>query len=188
MKEILKDVLELAIAGEKSAIKKYEIYMQKALQENLPNVAYLFKALIAAENVHVKNHQQALGSEYTKELAEIESNSTESNSTESNLKDSIKGETWEYKEMYPGFRKKIKREKKERIGKVVDLSFEWASDVEHTHAETLQMALEDVQHGNDFRYSEIYICKVCGNLRFNESEEICPVCKHDGSFYFLIEK
>ncbi|MFX0035524.1 MAG: ferritin family protein [Candidatus Hermodarchaeota archaeon] len=48
--------LKEAIIGESNAKRKYELYAEKAREENLLEVAHLFKAIAVAEAIHIKNH------------------------------------------------------------------------------------------------------------------------------------
>jgi len=45
-----------------------------------------------------------------------------------------------------------------------------------------------LDQGKDLDCSEIYVCKVCGNLIFSKPTKICPICGHDPSFYIKIQK
>ena len=52
--------LKEVINGESNAKRKYELYAERAKEENLPEVAHLFKAISTAEAIHIKNHVRAL--------------------------------------------------------------------------------------------------------------------------------
>ncbi|MHA1872047.1 MAG: ferritin family protein, partial [Promethearchaeota archaeon] len=97
--------LREAIKGEYNAIKKYKLYKKIAEDEGYHNIAKLFKGLIAGENIHLKNHRNALKSilkEDYKSEPKVEEPDLKDfhNNTIMNVKDAIKGETWEYNEMY----------------------------------------------------------------------------------------
>ncbi len=170
--------LQEAISGEFNAIRKYKAYAEAARKEGFKNVEMLFKALVAGETIHLNNHKRALGTEFTPEEAKF----TAGTSIE-NLTDALNGETWEFKEMYPGLIKKIKRPKNEDE-EVTKLSFRWALDTEKHHAEVLAQALEFVTQGKDLPDARFYVCEVCGNLHMGDPpDDICPVCKHDVVFF-----
>lgn len=59
MNEVI-DSLKESIYGELEAREKYKLYSEKAKDENLPTVAKLFKAISFAEEIHIKNHVNAL--------------------------------------------------------------------------------------------------------------------------------
>ena len=109
--------LKEAIIGESTARKKYELFAEKATEENHPEIAHLFKAIGYAESFHIKNHIKAL-SKITNsqvDLNEIfklneEEIKTQVSSTRDNLIQAIAGETFEFKKMYKSFRKNAKQE------------------------------------------------------------------------------
>ena len=55
MSEVI-DNLKAAINGESNARRKYELFAERAIEENLPEIANLFKATSSAESLHIKNH------------------------------------------------------------------------------------------------------------------------------------
>ncbi|MFX0103277.1 MAG: rubrerythrin family protein [Candidatus Hodarchaeota archaeon] len=176
--EKYKESLKEAITGEFNAILKYKKYSEIAEKENFPNIAYLFKALAAGEQIHFDNHKRAL-----KEAFEPESKDFSPGTTLENLKDALGGETWEFKDMYPQLMKSIKRDGSTE-GLVAKLSMEWAKETEKTHAEVLQHAIGLMEAGNDFQGDKLWVCDACGNLYVGEKpNELCPVCKHDPFHY-----
>ncbi|MHA1520390.1 MAG: rubrerythrin family protein [Promethearchaeota archaeon] len=180
------EYLKKAIIGESNAINKYRKFRQVAAKEGFPNVAYLFTALVSAEEIHVQNHLRAL----KESSPEIELDDALTNNTQANVQAAIDGEMYEYKDMYPDFLRKIKKERKTMYGKVGSLSMEWAREVELSHATALKIALEAVKLGKDLDAEQIWICKVCGNLVIGAGrpENICPVCKHDPHFYLEVQR
>ena len=78
--------LEQAFAGESQASMRYLAFAEKADQEGYPGVAKLFRAAAKAELYHALSHLRALGT---------------IQGTMDNLQTAIKGETHEFKEMYP---------------------------------------------------------------------------------------
>ncbi|MBD3352796.1 MAG: rubrerythrin family protein [Candidatus Lokiarchaeota archaeon] len=185
MKKTIKHLKD-AITGEFNAINKYKKYAEVAEQESLPNIARIFRALVEGENVHLNNHKRALklnNIDFEPEIEEIQIGTTMEN-----LKESLKGETYEFEDMYPGFIKNMKSELNNEDAQVAELSFEWAKEVEMTHAETLQAAIDQLNSGKDFSVAKIWVCRVCGNLVIDEKPtDVCPVCKHDVVFYKEVE-
>ena len=183
MEEIVKNALISALNGEHSAVKKYSEFAKIAQKENNPNIAYLFKSLVYAEKIHIKNHLNALKEDFTPTIEPHETGETAGN-----LNNAYLGEMYENKDMYPNLRKLIRKNLKSKEGKVADLSLRWAEEVELTHAQTLKMALKAVKKGMDFDISDIYVCRVCGNLILIEPKSVCPVCGHDAKFYQQIKR
>src|SRR4030043_860907 len=85
-----------AFAGESQANRKYLAYAKKAEEEGHPQIAKLFRATAEAETVHAMNHVRTMG---------------EVNDTNKNLNAALDGETFEFKQMYPGYIKVAKDEK-----------------------------------------------------------------------------
>ncbi|MFX0081519.1 MAG: rubrerythrin family protein [Candidatus Hodarchaeota archaeon] len=129
--------LKEAINGESNAKRKYEFYAQKAKEENLPEVAHLFKAISITEAIHIKNHVRALQVLINREVKiedfiDVNEVALKDNvkDTKSNLLDAINGETYETKQMYKLFLKNSKKEGND----VAELSFSLARKVEKVHA------------------------------------------------------
>lgn len=181
-------VLQKAITGESNARLKYQEYSKIALKEGFKNVAYLFSGLVFAEQIHIKNHTQGL-----RVIDPQESNfkppheQIQGKTTKENVEDAIAGETYEFKEMYPDLITETKSEHGENAD-ITRLSLTWAKKVEWTHQEVLQLALKSLLEGHDIQLDEIFICRVCGNLRITKNTEVCPVCGHDADFYTLVKR
>ncbi|MHA1793006.1 MAG: rubrerythrin family protein [Promethearchaeota archaeon] len=179
--EKYKESLREAITAEFNAIQKYRKYAEVAEKEGYPRVAFLFKALIQGENIHLRNHARALGEDFSPELQDFKVGTTMEN-----LVDAMKGEWNEYKKMYPSLMDKFKREMKNFDAKVAQLSMRWAKNVEKHHSEVLARAIERLKNGKDFDEVNLWVCKACGNLFVgNEPAEMCPVCKHNKEIVYV---
>ena len=171
--------LKTLIEGETNAVATYTLYAATAEKENLPIVAKLFKALAKAETIHIENHNRALGYEYRPTPTP-----NKVGTTELNLREAIDGETHEAKTLYPTLIKKIKHETNEKAGKVAKLSMVWASKAEKVHAEHLKKAFNSVKNGDDFTAKKVLVCRVCGNVEIDPTDESeCDVCGHDFLFF-----
>jgi vacuolar iron transporter family protein len=172
--------LKEAITGEYNASKQYESYSKIAGTERYPNTAILYKALAEAEMIHINNHQNALKDDFKPVTSAFETGSTLEN-----LTSSIAGEEYEYKQMYPQFRKAIKSTTSKQQNRVAMLSMKWAMDVEKNHSKLLKLALKAVKKGEDFDLLNLFVCQICGNIEVSSTqpESYCPVCGHDSSFY-----
>ena len=82
--------LKEAFAGESQANRKYLAFAKKAEQEGFSNVARLFRTTAEAETIHALGHLGAMDGVRR---------------TLDNVRAAMAGETYEYTEMYPSFRK-----------------------------------------------------------------------------------
>jgi rubrerythrin len=107
--------LQEAFAGESQANRKYLAFANKADKEGFGQAAKLFRAAAAAETIHAHAHLRALKAVGT---------------TAENLKESVAGETHEFKNMYPQMIKDAEAEGH----KAALRSFQYANAVEKEHA------------------------------------------------------
>ncbi len=174
-----KEALRVLITGESNAIKTYEIFSQKAYEDNYENIGLLFEVLAKAERIHVKNHLHALEEDFEPILDDVTIQSTMEN-----LQSAIIAETEESKKLYPKYIKYIKSECKSEFGKVAKLSMVWAQKVEKEHAKLLTLALKALKSREDLQLKSIYLCQVCGNIVINDlTDNVCSVCGHDRQFF-----
>jgi rubrerythrin len=145
--------LMAAFAGESEANRKYTAYARKAEKDGKLNAAKLFRAAADAETLHALKHFEVAGKIGT---------------TAENLKDGVKGETYEYKEMYPAFVKEAEAEE----NKAALMTFTFAMKAEEVHARLYQEALENLDQTEEVFY---YLCPVCGNIEKFQSEK-CSIC------------
>jgi len=185
MSVLIKNLKE-AIIGESNAKRKYELYAEKAKEEQLPEISHLFKAISSAEAIHIKNHIKALSiltntkinfEAFVKLNEELLRNNIQD--TKSNLRDAIKGETYETKLMYKEFVKNAVKEENE----VVELSFMLARKAEKVHANLFKKCLKRLEKNQKFDTQKIFVCQICGNVEFEEAPLICPLCDHSQNFY-----
>ncbi len=148
------DNLKNAFAGESQANRKYLAFAKKADEEGLKQVAKLFRAAAEAETVHAHSHLRVLGSVKT---------------TKENLQDAINGETYEFTKMYPQM---IEEAKKEGNKQALQ-SFEYANNVEKTHAALYQKALNNLGNNETVDY---FVCPFCGHTAEKDAPDKCPVC------------
>ncbi len=151
------DNLQDAFAGESQANRKYLAFAKKAEQDGYPQIAKLFRAAAEAETVHAHAHLKVMGG--IKGTAE-------------NLEEAIKGEGFEFQQMYPEYLKTAEEEgDKDAIR-----SFQNALAVEEIHHGLYSEALSAINAGVDLVQSDIYVCSVCGNTVLGEAPDKCPVC------------
>ena len=151
------DNLRDAFAGESQANRRYLAFAKKAEQDGYPQAARLFRAAAEAETVHAHNHLRIMGG---------------IKSTQENLQEAIGGETFEYKEMYPGYIKMAAAEGNKEAG----WSFNVANKVEEIHAGLYRKATDALKAGKDAAKVDYYVCRVCGNTVEGSPPDKCPIC------------
>ena len=157
--------LMAAFAGESQANRRYLAYAKKADDEGYPQVARLFRAAAAAEEIHALNHLKAAG---------------EIKSTAENLKTAMAGENFEVVSMYPPY-----IEEAEATGdKKATRTFSWAWEVEKIHEGLYRNTLDTLETSSEqFDY---YVCPVCGYTHERNAPEKCPVCGAPGNKFVKI--
>ena len=160
------DFLMEAFAGESQANRKYTAFAAQADRESFAQAARLFRAAAEAEAVHAANHLRALKAIKT---------------TRENLRESIAGETHEFKDMYPEMIAAAKAEG----AKDAERSFNYANAVEEYHARLYHDMLEGLEAKQEsYPY---FVCPVCGMTVEKEAPDKCPVCGVKGSMFKKIE-
>ena len=158
MKEMTKENLKAALAGESQAHIKYLAYSAQAAKDGKPNIARLFHAIAYAEQVHAMNHLKELGG---------------IGDTVSNLQAAIDGESFEVDEMYATYLEVAELQNE----KGAKRSMRYAVEAEKIHVDMYGDAKTAAEAGEDMEIGEVHICKVCGFTHIGEPPDRCPVCK-----------
>jgi rubrerythrin len=149
--------LKAAFAGESQANRRYLAFARKAEEEGFTQVAKLFKAAAEAETIHALNHLRITG---------------QIKSTLENLDTAVSGETFEFKEMYPGYIDAAKQEGNKQAA----WSFDVANKVEQIHAKLFNKAIDALQNKKMLKQVDYYVCGVCGNTVEGTPPDKCPIC------------
>ncbi len=157
MKEMTKENLKAALAGESQAHIKYLAFSARAEKQGLPNIARLFHAIAYAERVHATNHLKELGGV---------------GDTVANLQAAIDGETFEVDEMYAAYIEVADAQGE----KGAKRSMNYAIEAEKIHADMYGDAKAAAEAGEDIKIGEVYICPVCGFTHIGDPPDRCPVC------------
>ena len=164
--EKVEQCLKEAFAGESQANRKYLAFAEKADKDGYPQVARLFRAAAHAETVHAHNHLRAL-----KGIG----------STTENLEAAVAGETFEFKQMYPGMIEAAKA----AGHKAAERSFSYANEVEKVHANLYSKLLSSL--GTSQESYSYYVCPTCGYTAEQHAPEVCPVCGSKGAAFKKID-
>jgi len=154
MDEKLKEAFHKVYEGEAKAALRLKIFAKKAEQEELPQVAKLFRVIAFSEEIH--------GERALRMLREIKD-------TETNLKDSFVSETHIAGVAYDKF-----IELAENIGdSTASNIFSNSRDVEDGHAKLYKYAINHLIGEKETTY---YVCQVCGYVSDGVLPETCPIC------------
>jgi rubrerythrin len=126
------DNLKAAFAGESQANRRYLYFARRADIEGYPDVGGLFRDTSEAETGHAFGHL-----DFIKEAGDPNTGEP-IGSTEQNLRSAIKGETYEFTEMYPGFAKTARSEGFDEVAEW----FETLAKAEKSHAGRFTKGLE----------------------------------------------
>ncbi len=162
------DCIANAFAGESQANRKYKSFAEAAADEGYDQVAKLFRATSAAEEIHARRLLRVGGYIGT---------------TVANLEAGREGELYETNEMYPEFIEVAEKENRQDAL----ITFEHAKQAEAVHADLYKQALDAVKAGKDFDVKTIYLCPVCGNVEINHTSDRCPICGIPGASFKVVE-
>lgn len=161
--------LRKAFAGESEARNKYTYFASKARKDGYEQIAAIFEETAANEKEHAKLWFKAL-------------NGGEVPSTIDNLNAAANGEAYEWTDMYDEFAKTAKEEGFNEIA----FLFESVGKIEREHEARFRKLIKNIEEGLVFSSDgdTIWICRNCGHVVVGpKAPEICPVCKHKGSFF-----
>lgn len=178
--------LTKAFIGESQARNRYTFYAKIAQKEGFEQIAEIFLITAEQEKQHAKRlfeHLQELkGKDQINEVVVEAAAPLNLGSTKENLKAAIKGEHYEYSQMYPEFAKIAQKEKLSKIAK----RFEAISIAEKHHEERYKKLLRELKNSSVFEKKNKvwWVCRECGYVYFGKTPPVkCPSCDHPKSFY-----
>jgi len=151
-----KENVYTAFIGEAKAYFRLLAYAQRADEEDVPQIALLFRAIAEAERVHATRQLNLVKDLIVKD-------------TDTNLEDSFQREKTVSENAYPEFLK-IAEEEGEKAAAVV---FSHARDAEGFHAKLYERAIMNVIKD---QVKEYHVCQVCGYVTDKRIPKKCPVC------------
>ena len=154
MDEKLKEAFHKVYEGEAKASLRLKIFSKKAEQEDLPQMAKLFRVIAFSEEIH--------GERALRMLKEIKD-------TDTNLKESFASETHVAGVAYDNFIKLAEEIKDTGASNI----FSNSRDVEDGHAKLYKKAISHLIGEQKTTY---YVCQVCGYVSDGALPEVCPVC------------
>lgn len=160
--------LKAAIGGETGASAKYAAFAQAAKEQGYEQIARLFEATSAAEQIHI-GLEYALVAEVEPDFEKPAAPEAEGVQTDLNLIMGAQGEIFETSDMYPAF---IKKAQEEGNNKAVQV-FTRAKLAEAYHAKLYMDAYTTIDTPFDGKY---YLCPICGYIHKGENFTACPIC------------
>lgn len=160
--------LKAAIGGETGASAKYLAFAQAAEEQGYSQIARLFKATAAAEQIHI-GLEYGLVSQMDPSFEKPTAEPPAAHECDVNLISGANGEIYETSDMYPAF---IKRAQEEGEHKAVQV-FTRAKLAESVHAQRYLEAYNDLDAPDDDKF---YLCPICGYIHKGDDFERCPVC------------
>ena len=162
------DNLKSAILGETGASAKYAAYAKAAREQGYDQIARLFEATSAAEQIHIGLEMGVINQiepDYERPAAP----EAEGIQTDLNLIAGALGEIYETSDMYPSFIQKALEEDEPKAVFV----FTRAKLAESVHAELYMQAYNNIDAEDDEKY---YLCPICGYIHKGDDFEKCPIC------------
>lgn len=154
--------MQSAYKGEKTATAKYEAFSKKAEEEGYHNIALLYNAVSAAENIHARNHKAVIEDAGATVLVIIPEYKVKT--TKENLSDDINGEAYEANTMYPDFLKTAEI----ADNQIAFLSLSYAMKTELKHKHFFEQALGDINSNTlNILPSKYFVCPACGDTYTN---------------------
>ena len=156
MKKRTQENIYKAFIGEAKAYFRLLAYAEKADEEDVPQIALLFRAIAEAERVHATRHLNLVKDLVVKD-------------TDTNLENSFQREKSISENEYPDLLKDAEEEGEEAAA----LVFGQARDAESYHAKLYERAIYNVIKDT---VKDYYVCQVCGYVSDKKIPDKCPVC------------
>ena len=160
--------LKAAVCGETGASAKYAACAAAAKEQGFDQIARLFEATSAAEQIHI-GLEYDLAKAIDPATEKPEPPAVEEHESDINLISGANGEIYETSDMYPSFIKKAQEEGEDEAVKV----FTRAKLAESVHAERYMDAYNNIDAPDDDKF---YLCPICGYIHKGEDFEKCPIC------------
>ncbi len=173
--------MQTAYEGEKNATAKYVAFSQKAEAEGYHNIAILYNAVSASENIHARNHQWVIEDAGAK-VANVAPKFTVK-TTKENLTNDIKSEAFESDTRYPDFLKTAEM----ADNQIALLSLSYAMKTEQKHKFFFEQVLGDI-NSNTLKSlpSKYFVCPACGNT-YTKAPRHCDFSFTDRDKFIVFE-
>jgi len=156
MQQRTKDNIYKAFIGEAKAYFRLLAYAEKADEEDVPQIALLFRAIADAERVHATRHLNLMKDILVKD-------------TDTNLEKSFQSEKTVSENAYPALIKDAEDDGESAAA----LVFSHARDAESFHAKLYERAIYHLIREEVKAY---HVCQVCGYVTDKKIPKKCPIC------------
>lgn len=179
-----------AFVGESMARNRYAMYSKTAFKENLFQISDIFLLTAENEREHAKwffrmmnDLVKSEGVEPPIKIGEAEIPNILGTTSE-NLKEAIKGENWEFSELYPGFANTAEKEGFRDIAVRVRAIAKAESHHEQRYRDLLKVLESGTMFKKDAKVP--WMCSKCGYVHDgNTPPEKCPSCGHEAVYFQL---
>lgn len=174
--------MQSAYKGEKTATAKYEAFSKKAEEEGYHNIALLYNAVSAAENIHATNHKAVI--EDAGATVPVITPEYKVKTTKENLFDDINAEAYEAKTMYPDFLKTAET----ADNQIAFLSLTYAMKTELKHNFFFEQASGHINTNTlNSLPSKYFVCPACGNTYANTAPKHCDFSLTDREKFIIFQ-
>ncbi|MHA2053247.1 MAG: rubrerythrin [Candidatus Hodarchaeales archaeon] len=182
--------LAAAFIGESQARNRYTYYAEQAKKDGYVQLASIFEETANQEKQHAKWFLRMLnqvlkkvGETVDEVKVEMAACVTTFSDSSTNLGSAIKGEHYEWTDMYPGFADTAEKENfpevAERIRAIIV--------AEKHHEERYQKLLDQIKGKTVFKKKTkiFWVCAECGYVHEgNEPPKVCPSCSHPMAYFY----
>jgi rubrerythrin len=182
-------ILKYAFTTEMMAHEHYLGYVEKAMAEKYPNIAYMFKAFSISEKVHADNYARivdGIGGNINKVKLLIDIRDTRSNLIQAAENEMEKIET-----IYPGFLKELETEGYEEA--IINCMYSWKSHQQH------EKKIKEIQKYSGMFFGAVakkiegmdldfHVCEICGSTIDIEPNLPCDICYRSMSHYKKVNR
>jgi len=182
-------ILQRACRAERITAKHYIGFTEKALQEQYPNIAYLFHAFTFSEQVHADNYRDILTNleQKTKTIPFT----VEISDTRSNLKTASAKELDKIKSFYPGLLQELETESCEAA--IISCMYSWKSHQQHEEKARHILHYSGLFFGSvadeiEGMHLDFHVCRICRSTIDEKPHAPCAICNRSMSNYDKIPR
>jgi rubrerythrin len=188
--ELTVEALKERYRDEVIAHRSYAAYAERACAEGYPNIAHLFKSLVASEGVHAQNFRGLLVGLNVDVNSIAIPETPAAGTTRDNLKHAAGVERDEIDREYPDILERIAGE--ENQDAITSITYAWKAEQQHRelivkiHKAASRMfgLLVGRIEGGESHY---HVCAVCGSTLNELPGDQCPICGRPVSSYREVE-